>query len=397
MRHDYGLPGGRLPRRNQRRSSLLPILCAGFGGLALLAFGLSLDTAKQASKPVAAVAPQTSIAKAQAEPQNARPETIARPGLGALIAPTGLGSAPGRFERAPVAQLAWDPATTGALPPDALAAGTSLALKDPPSPITAALPPSRETSARETSGPETSAAASAHPLPLARPSDLVLPAPAVSAPASPRLVSPATPRRTRTAAATPPVPSEDNRNFFQKLFNVGGQSGPTTALAYAAPQDEQIDRGRLFRLSPTAPPGPASAALTAVYDISAKTLYMPNGERLEAHSGFGEKMDDPGFVHVRMKGATPPHTYTLTEREALFHGSRAVRMHPVGGAGAIFGRTGLLVHPYLLGPRGDSNGCISVRDYDRFLQAFLRGEVKRIVVVAGGGSSRVAMADRARN
>ena len=109
---------------------------------------------------------------------------------------------------------------------------------------------------------------------------------------------------------------------------------------------------------------------------------MPNGERLEAHSGLGDKMDDVRFVHVRMKGATPPHTYTLTEREALFHGTRALRMHPVGGSKAIYGRAGLLTHPYLLGPRGDSNGCVSFKDYDRFLQAYLRGEVKRLVVVA---------------
>ena len=49
---------------------------------------------------------------------------------------------------------------------------------------------------------------------------------------------------------------------------------------------------------------------------------------------------------------------------------------------AIYGRAGLLAHTYLLGPRGDSNGCISFKDYDRFLQAFLRGDVKRIRVVA---------------
>lgn len=388
MRHDYGLPGGRLPRRRQRRSSLLPIYCAGLGGLALLAFGFSLDTSEQAPANVAAVALQQSVAQAQPEPPKTVPERVARPVLGALITPAGLGTEPGRFERAPVAQLAWDPATTGALPPDAAAASTSLVLKDPPtSPITAALPPTRETAA----------ATSAHPLPVARPSDLILPAPAVTAPASPRLVSPATPRRTRNAAAAQPAPSEDNRNFFQKLFNVGGQSGPTTALAYAAPQDEQVDRGRPFRLSPTAPAPEISSARTAVYDINARILHMPNGDRLEAHSGLGDKMDDPRFVHVRMQGATPPHTYDLTEREALFHGHRAVRLHPVGGSGAIFGRAGLLVHPYLLGPRGDSNGCISVLDYQRFLQAFLRGEVKRIVVVAGNGASRVAMVDRARN
>ena len=84
-----------------------------------------------------------------------------------------------------------------------------------------------------------------------------------------------------------------------------------------------------------------------------------------------------------MKGPTPPHVYDLTLREQLFHGVRAVRLNPVGGSAAIHGRAGLLAHTFMLGPKGDSNGCISIRDYDRFLQAYLKGEMKRLVVVAG--------------
>ena len=91
---------------------------------------------------------------------------------------------------------------------------------------------------------------------------------------------------------------------------------------------------------------------------------MPNGERLEAHSGLGDKLDDPRFVHVRMRGATPPGTYDLTERERLFHGVRALRLNPVGGSAAIHGRNGLLAHTYMLGPNGDSNGCVSFKNYD---------------------------------
>jgi hypothetical protein len=83
-----------------------------------------------------------------------------------------------------------------------------------------------------------------------------------------------------------------------------------------------------------------------------------------------------------MRGATPPHVYDLTEREQLFHGVEALRLTPVGGSGAIHGRVGLLAHHYLLGPGGDSNGCLSVKDYDRFLQAYRRGEIRRLVVVA---------------
>lgn len=63
---------------------------------------------------------------------------------------------------------------------------------------------------------------------------------------------------------------------------------------------------------------------------------------------------------------------------------RAIRLNPVGGSAAIHGRDGILAHTYMLGPSGASNGCVVFRDYSRFLQAFLRGEVRRLVVVAGG-------------
>jgi len=48
----------------------------------------------------------------------------------------------------------------------------------------------------------------------------------------------------------------------------------------------------------------------------------------------------------------------------------------------IFGRTGLLAHTYMLGPGGDSNGCISFKDYYAFLDAYRKGGIKRIAVVA---------------
>lgn len=38
---------------------------------------------------------------------------------------------------------------------------------------------------------------------------------------------------------------------------------------------------------------------TAIYDISAHIVYLPSGERLEAHSGFGRMLDDPRYVAQR--------------------------------------------------------------------------------------------------
>lgn len=121
-------------------------------------------------------------------------------------------------------------------------------------------------------------------------------------------------------------------------------------------------------------------SFTAVYDISAQVVYLPNGAKLEAHSGLGSRMDKVDSVGERMVGATPPGTYELKPREKLFHGVRALRMNPVD-SGSTLGRAGLLVHSYMLGPNGDSNGCVSIRDYERFLKAYTDGEVTRLVVV----------------
>jgi hypothetical protein len=119
---------------------------------------------------------------------------------------------------------------------------------------------------------------------------------------------------------------------------------------------------------------------TAVYDITARKVYMPNGRQLEAHSGLGPHMDDVRYLSLKGQGPTPPNVYELTMREELFHGVRAIRLNPVDD-GKMFGRDGILAHTYMLGPNGQSNGCISFNDYNAFLNAFLKGEVERIVVV----------------
>ena len=120
----------------------------------------------------------------------------------------------------------------------------------------------------------------------------------------------------------------------------------------------------------------------AIYDIAAHTVYMPNGDRLEAHSGLGSNLDDPGSAKVRMRGVTPPHIYELKLREALFHGVPALRLTPVGGEDAIYGRDGLLAHTFMLGPNGDSNGCVSFRDYYAFLDAYRNKGIKKLAVLA---------------
>lgn len=164
---------------------------------------------------------------------------------------------------------------------------------------------------------------------------------------------------------------------------------PADLLAYA-PQDNAIqDNAPSYRPAPLF----ASRGRTAIYSIEAATVYMPNGERLEAHSGMGPMLDNPRFVNKRMRGATPPHTYNLTMREALFHGVEAIRLNPVDPS-KIYGRDGLLAHTYMLGRRGDSNGCLVFKDYRRFLAAFKRGEITQLVVVARLSSASTRVASR---
>jgi hypothetical protein len=121
---------------------------------------------------------------------------------------------------------------------------------------------------------------------------------------------------------------------------------------------------------------------TAVYVITDKKVYMPDGTVLEAHSGLYDKIDDPRFVRLRMRGATPPHVYDMTMRENLFHGVEAIRLNPIGDSRDVFNRAGLLAHSYMLGPNGQSNGCVSFKDYETFLDAFKAGKITRLAVLA---------------
>jgi Protein of unknown function (DUF2778) len=163
----------------------------------------------------------------------------------------------------------------------------------------------------------------------------------------------------------------DNRTLLQKLSDL---LPARVTLASLSPDGGLVgDRPDLTSLG--------YDNLTAVYDISARTVYMPNGLKLEAHSGFGSLMDDPGHVSERNVGATPPNVYDLKLRERPFHGVQALRMIPVSAQGTL-GRSGLLAHSYMLGANGDSNGCVSIKDYERFLKAFNNGEINRLVVVA---------------
>jgi type VI secretion system (T6SS) effector TldE1-like protein len=169
-----------------------------------------------------------------------------------------------------------------------------------------------------------------------------IPMPAAPAPAKPMAPSPALP--------APIAPAVADR-----------RAGPQ--LAYADPKS---------LLTPE--------SHTAIYDIAAHAVYLPSGRRLEAHSGLGRFLDDPRFITQKARGPTPPNVYRLTLREQLFHGVRAIRLNPEDEH-KMYGRDGILAHTYMLGPSGQSFGCVSFKNYPEFLNAFLRGEIDRLVVV----------------
>lgn len=175
------------------------------------------------------------------------------------------------------------------------------------------------------------------------------------------------------------------------------------ALAYAPPSGATDDAGggllgglgRIFGGgggSHAGLPGPGSGV--AVYDIASATVYMPSGEKLEAHSGLGHMKDNPRFVDQKSKGPTPPNVYNLVMRENPFHGVQAVRLLPADGR-KKFGRDGLLAHTYMYkggGPISQSNGCVVFKDYNRFLAAFKRGKVNKMIVVPNMSKLPVYMA-----
>jgi hypothetical protein len=340
------LERGRLSRRNPFFSQIAP-------GALILTLGALFGYWTLYVRP----APAPKIAKA---PTVAAPVTVASNPYGALSDPR---------------------ASSGSTPPSASSGSTS-ALLTQNFPLEASLepnPPANVASAEPENVTQTTPeSAESAPLPVPRPADLGPPESRGPAQDQSRRLA------QQNARTVPTTATADNRSFFDKLFamvqpsTASAPSAPSRqALAYAAPEDGSV--GPVQRL--TAPPPARAAGGTAIYDVAAHTVYMPDGTRLEAHSGLGQLKDDPRYVSERMRGPTPPSTYDLSVREQLFHGVKALRLTPVGGGG-VYGRTGLLAHRYMLGPNGDSNGCVSFRDYNAFLQAYERGQVQRLVVVA---------------
>jgi hypothetical protein len=186
----------------------------------------------------------------------------------------------------------------------------------------------------------------------------------------------ASPARLHTNALPPSAPAK-----HETVPPAVGRSAPAAAAISSPsppPASQKLVRTADARDDSILPSD--SESHTAIYDITAHVVYLPSGERLEAHSGLGTNLDNPQSVGVKGRGSTPPNVYDLVLRKQLFHGVRAIRLVPVG-EGKMFGRDGMLAHSYMLGPNGQSNGCVSFSNYPAFLNAYMKGEVDRLVVV----------------
>jgi hypothetical protein len=376
---------------------------AAFSFSALVALRLAGGLAEQAAAPDQAPQPATTLAlqteavpastalKTGAAKESANPfgalfdqdgSLVGAPANTAMSQPVGPAFSP--FQSQPLFVMV-DP--IDAPPQDAEADAAPQATEQASLPPTVAPAPQQQVAEAEPGVP----------VPPSRPSELtiqprvadvsvqprvaeLLPPPRSLENATPRKEAPRASVRDKAQATT--LSQNDPRNFFEKLLGSGQGNASNTQerkgqqLAYASPD------GGLFNpfRGATSTPSPVTGGGTAIYDISAHTVYLPNGQALEAHSGLGPYFDDPGHVDQRMRGATPPAVYNLTLRESLFHGVQALRLTPVSGS--TYGRNGLLAHTFMLGQRGDSNGCVSFRNYRAFLQAYMNGEVRRLVVVS---------------
>src|SRR5690606_24242319 len=115
------------------------------------------------------------------------------------------------------------------------------------------------------------------PLPVSRPENA---AKALETMAVARLAKPAKPGR--------PAAAEE------------AEEPETAVLAYARPDNP-------VKPSSKSVPWPdLGTRKVAIYDITNGVVHMPNGTKLEAHSGIGKMRDNPKYTHVKMKGPTPP-------------------------------------------------------------------------------------------
>src|SRR5205085_11515841 len=358
---------GSLTARKPKNSSRKAIPRRLFGGIALACLVLGCGWTVYSNILSASVYPTLGDAGYD-EPVNRRPPMVATRSVTQAVE-DGFAAL---HETAPVIE---EPATVASITPfmfnERFAASQPQAVASavPPEPVTA--PSQQPAPPKLAEAPKTVSASKLAEAPRpkqAAPAQVAMNVPPPAAPPSEKTAGDSIrDMAQRAKAAVMSIASGERTSITEKLWGKQEQRGLLSFASADASITGSIGKDQNPALGGSSPPYDRS---TAVYDISAHTVYLPDGSKLEAHSGLGSKLDDPSSAKIRMHGVTPPHIYELTPREALFHGVPALRLNPIGGEDAIYGRSGLLAHSFMLGPNGDSNGCVSFRDYNAFLNAY---------------------------
>ena len=182
-----------------------------------------------------------------------------------------------------------------------------------------------------------------------------------------------------TSAVAPAV--SDNRSLIEKMFDQRPASGPQAsgpALAYAVPE------GGVTGIARSVISGGQSGynRRTAIYDISAHTVYLPNGAT--AGGAFGSRRRDRTIRASCMKecaGRRHQMFTSLLRANSFFMGFKRCVSNP--SARAIFSDAPDFWRILICScANGASNGCVSFKNYDAFLQAYQNGEIKHLAVVA---------------
>ena len=106
-----------------------------------------------------------------------------------------------------------------------------------------------------------------------------------------------TERRSRTCgrgAGSDLAPAPAQRQVAVRTDATASAASVSSPTASTVSEGHGEGRGPLFSLpSPFGNSAPTSSydRYTAVYDISARIVYLPDGTKLEAHSGLGDALD----------------------------------------------------------------------------------------------------------
>ena len=181
-------------------------------------------------------------------------------------------------------------------------------------------------------------------------------------------------RRSATYRVTPPFAANsgvetaetEKTSFFEKLF---GKPKPV-ALAYAAPDDAGLVGNIAGRYD----------QWTAVYDISAHKVYLPDGSVLPFRPR--QRARRSGVTPTNVQGSTPVNVYDLKPRETLLHGVEAIRLDPSGRVPRA--RPQRLFGPHLHAwPQWDSFGCVlAPATTTPSSRRFKEQKIKHLAVVA---------------